>query len=102
MVKTLALSLTFLTSQWLTSTALASSPQAWEKSHQEMINKCTQASGLKGAKPVGQTILFDDTVGYTGLILKGQYAQPHMKNKEAQMLCLFNRKTRKVYLSEMS
>ena len=102
MFKILALSLTVLTSHWLSSTALASSPQAWEKSHQEMITKCTQASGLKGAKPVGQPILFDDTVGYTGLILKGRYAQPHMKNQETKMLCLFNRKTRKAYLSEMS
>lgn len=80
---------------------LASTPQAWEKSHQDMLNKCIKASGLKGPKPVGKPILFDDTVGYTGLVLMGNYPQAAMKNKETQVLCLFNRKTGKAYLGEM-
>ncbi|MEB3312467.1 MAG: hypothetical protein VKJ02_19745 [Snowella sp.] len=81
--------------------AEASSPQAWEKHNQEVIKKCTQASELKEAKPVGKSILFGDNVGYDGLIIKGRYPQAHMKNKETQVLCLFNRKTRKAYIGEM-
>jgi hypothetical protein len=102
MLKVIALSMALLTSHLFTAATMASSPQAWEKSHQEMINKCIKASGLKATKPVSKPILFDDTVGYTGLILKGQYSQTHMKNEEGQVLCLFNRKTRKVYVEAIS
>lgn len=79
----------------------ASSPKAWEQHNQEVIKKCSQASELKEAKPVGKSILFSDDVGYDGLLIKGRYPQPHMKNKETQVLCLFNRKTRKAYIGEM-
>lgn len=79
----------------------ASSPQAWEQQNKEAIAKCRQASGLKDANPVGKIILFGDDVGYDGLMIKGRYTQPHMKNKATQVLCLFNRKTRKAYIGEM-
>jgi hypothetical protein len=42
-----------------------------------------------------------DDVGYDGLMIKGRYPQPHMKNKATQILCLFNRKTRKASIGEM-
>ncbi len=79
----------------------ASSPQAWEQQNKEAIAKCLQASGLKDANPVGKIILFGDDVGYDGLMIKGRYLQAHMKNKATQVLCLFNRKTRKAYIGEM-
>ena len=79
----------------------APSPQVWEQQNKEAIAKCRQASGLKEANPVGKIILFGDDVGYDGLMIKGRYPQPHMKNKVTQVLCLFNRKTRKVYIGEM-
>ena len=63
--------------------------------------KCRQASGLKEANPVSKIILFGDDVGYDDLMIKGRYPQPHMKNKATQVLCLFNRKTRKAYIGEM-
>ena len=79
----------------------ASSPQVWEQQNKEAIAKCRQTSGLKDANPVGKIILFGDDVGYDGLIIKGRYPQPHMKNKATQVLCLFNRKTGKAYIAEM-
>ena len=79
----------------------ASSSQAWEKHNKEAIAKCRQASGLKDANPGGKIILFGDDVGYDGLLIKGRYPQAHMKNKVTQVLCLFNRKTRKAYIGEM-
>ena len=79
----------------------ASSPQAWEQKNKEAIAKCRQASGLKEANPVSKIILFGDDVGYDDLMIKGRYPQPHMKNKVTQVLCLFNRKTRKAYIGEM-
>ena len=80
---------------------VASSPQAWEQHNKEAIAKCRQTSGLKDANSVGKIILFGDDVRYDGLIIKGRYPQAHMKNKVTQVLCLFNRKTRKAYIGEM-
>ena len=50
---------------------------------------------------MGKIISFGDDVGYDSLIIKGRYPQPHMNNKMTQVLCLFNRKTRKAYIGEM-
>ncbi|AFZ36365.1 hypothetical protein Sta7437_2844 [Stanieria cyanosphaera PCC 7437] len=80
--------------------AKASSPEAWEKHQQEVISKCFQASKLRNPQPVGKIILFSDEVGYDALSIKGHYQQPHMNNQKTQVLCLFNRRTRKAYIGE--
>ena len=62
----------------LTSLALhaqASSPDAWAAYDKAVLASCTQASQLSHAKPVGKAAQFDDRVGYSALLLEGQYPQ---------------------------
>ena len=35
------------------------------------------------------------------LIVNGRYPQPHMKKRQGRMLCLYERKTAKVFVEEL-
>jgi hypothetical protein len=91
----IALCLTTLASQ-----AQASSPDAWAAYDKTVLASCTKASGLKDAKPVGKAAQFDDRVGYTALLLQGQYPQKHMKGAQGTELCLYNKKSKTAYVTE--
>ncbi|MEB0141310.1 hypothetical protein QN363_20040, partial [Undibacterium sp. CCC2.1] len=78
-MKAFALLLTGLTV--IGSQANASSDQAWKDLDNAVIASCVKASQLKDVKPAGAAALFDDSIGYSALVLKGHYPQPHMKNK---------------------
>ncbi len=80
--------------------ANASTPQAIEQHQREVSNRCLKNSGLQNAQSVGNLITFGDEVGYDALMVQGHYPQPHMNNQVGRSLCLFNRRTRKVYISE--
>jgi hypothetical protein len=97
-MKTLTLSLLFLTA--LASQAQASSPDAWAAYDKTVLASCTKASGLKNAKPVGNAAQFDDRVGYTALLLQGQYPQKHMKGQQGTELCLYNKKSKTSFVTE--
>ncbi len=45
--------------------ALASSPEAWQKSQQVMRQACINASTLSKVKVLGQVVEYDDSVGYS-------------------------------------
>lgn len=90
----------FVASSVITSVTFASSEQAWKKHDQDIKLACVKASQLKNAKPASNVMLFDDRVGYSALLIQGQYPQAHMKNKTGQELCLWNKTTKKAYLSE--
>ncbi len=92
--------LSFVVSSALTSATFASSEQAWNKHDLEIKSACIKVSQLKNAKPVSNIMLFEDRVGYSALLIQGQYPQTHMKNKTGQELCLWNKTTKKAYLSE--
>lgn len=89
-----------MASSVITSVTFASSEQAWSKHDQNAKMACVKASQFKNAKPVSNMMLFDDRVGYSALLIQGQYPQAHMKNKTGQELCLWNKTTKKAYLSE--
>lgn len=90
----------FVASSVITSATFASSEQAWKKHDQDIKSACIKASQLKNAKAVSNVILFDDRVGYSALLIQGQYPQAHMKNKTGQELCLWSKTSKKAYLSE--
>ena len=90
----------FVASSAVASVTFASSEQAWKKHDQNIKSACIKASQLKNAKPASNVMLFDDRVGYSALLIQGQYPQAHMKNKTGQELCLWNKTTKKAYLSE--
>ena len=80
--------------------AHASSPDAWAAYDKTVLASCTKASGLKNAKPVGNAAQFDDRVGYTALLLQGQYPQKHMKGQQGTELCLYNKKSKTAFVTE--
>ncbi|MFT2798985.1 hypothetical protein [Serratia sp. N21D137] len=86
----------------LTSNAAASTPSVWDEHNKMVIASCIKASNLKSITPVVSRLMeFSDEVGYTALLLQGSYPQPHMENQKGRELCLFNKKTQKVYISEV-
>ncbi|WP_065261349.1 hypothetical protein [Pseudomonas bananamidigenes] len=95
-MKRLALSVLCL----IAPVAHASSPDAWAAYDKTVLAGCTRASGLKDAKPVGTAAQFDDRVGYTALLLQGQYPQKHMKGQQGTELCLYNKKSKTAYVTE--
>jgi hypothetical protein len=97
-MKALIASLLCLTA--LTSQAHASSPDAWAAYDKAVLASCTKASGLKDAKPVGTPAQFDDRVGYTAVLLQGQYPQKHMKGQQGSELCLYNKKSKTAFVTE--
>jgi hypothetical protein len=96
-MKTPALLLT-LTS--LATQAHASSPDAWAAFDKAVLASCTKASQLSHAKPVGNAAQFDDRVGYTAMLLQGQYPQKHMKGQTGTELCLYHKKSKTAYVTE--
>lgn len=80
--------------------ANASSTDAWNALDKAVVDSCVKVSQLKNAKPAGTSALFDDTVGYNALLIKGQYKQAFMKNKTGTELCLYDRKNKKATSTE--
>ncbi|KQN43921.1 hypothetical protein ASE98_09565 [Pseudomonas sp. Leaf48] len=80
--------------------ASASSLDAWAAYDKTVLASCTKASGLKNANPVGNPAQFDDRVGYTALLLQGQYPQKHMKGAQGTELCLYSKKSKTAYVTE--
>ena len=95
-----ALTCCFLCLTALPSQAHASSPDAWAAYDKVVLASCTKASGLKDAKPVGTPAQFDDRVGYTAVLLQGQYPQKHMKGQQGSELCLYNKKSKTAFVTE--
>ncbi|CAH0201402.1 hypothetical protein [Pseudomonas brassicacearum] len=92
--------LTLLGLTVLASQAHASSTDAWAAHDKAVLASCIKASGLKSAEPVGSAAQFDDRVGYTALLLQGQYPQKHMKGAIGTELCLYRKKTKTAYVTE--
>jgi len=74
--------------------ALASSANAWATHKVEVVSKCSQASGLKEPRLIGDLIEYDDRVGYSVALIAGLYPQPHMRQQPGRSLCLFNKRSR--------
>jgi hypothetical protein len=84
----------------ITTHANASTSEAWNAMDKAMIDSCLKASQLKNTKPAGSPAMFDDSVGYSALLLKGRYPQPHMKNLAGTELCLYQRQNKKATVTE--
>ncbi|MFW9267725.1 hypothetical protein J3P80_04585 [Pseudomonas sp. D2-30] len=78
----------------------ASSSDAWAAYDKKVLASCVKASGLKNAEPVGTAAQFDDRVGYTALLLQGQYPQKHMNGATGTELCLYRKKTKTAVVTE--
>ena len=89
-----------LTLSAIAGQASAASEEAWKAFDKTLVNSCVAASSLKNAKPAGAPAMFDDSVGYSALLIKGQYKQAFMKNKTGSELCLYDRKHKKALITE--
>lgn len=78
----------------------ASSDEAWQAQDKLQRQTCLAQSQLQNKKVLGSPVLFDDSVGYTALMIGGRYPQKHMQGQEGRELCLFQRKTGKAVISE--
>lgn len=79
----------------------ASSPDAWQAHDIEVKTGCLKASGLKEARLASGIVRFGDELGFDALLIRGQHPQAHMGRQETQILCLFNRSTRCITVSEV-
>lgn len=84
----------------LAGQAQASSDDAWAAHDQAVVEQCQQASQFPDAAPAGDPVLFDDEVGMTALLIQGHYPQTHMNGQAGQELCLFQRSSQKVYITD--
>ena len=81
------------------SVAPASTPEAWNAYQQEVVKICVAASSLRHARAAGERIDFDDEVGFSALLIAGEYPRPHMRTQHGRELCLFNKHTHKATLA---
>lgn len=96
-----AIQLLFLSSALLlASPVFASSTEAWADNDRAMVRACIKASSLKNAQPVGKSMLFSDRVGYSALLVQGRYPQQHMKNRQGRELCLYQRSSKRAFVTE--
>jgi hypothetical protein len=77
----------------------ASTPEAWSAHAQEVVSACAAASGLNKPHAAGDLIEFQDSVGYTAVLIAGRYPQPHMHGTRGRVLCLFDKRTRQANIS---
>lgn len=80
--------------------AHASSDTAWAAHDQQVVEACLAASQLRNSQPVGRPAEFDDSVGYSALLLQGHYPQAHMQNRKGLELCLYDKRQRSAHVSE--
>lgn len=82
------------------SSASAASPASWAK-----VDKASEAACLKAAKldnaAIGQPIRYSDRVLIDAREVTGNWPQPHMNGAKARMLCLYNRRTKRVEVQEL-
>lgn len=84
----------------LASAAHSAPPDPWQAHYQEVKLRCLQASGLLNAKAAGEVVSFPDQVGYDALLLRGSQVVAPNKTRRAELLCLFDRRSRQPHLAE--
>lgn len=84
----------------LAGQAHGSSDDAWAAHDQAVVEQCQQASQFADAAPAGDPVLFDDEAGMTALLIQGHYPQNHMNSQAGQELCLYQRSSQKVYITD--
>lgn len=81
--------------------AFAATPDAWAKLDKASEAACLKAANLGGAT-AGPPIRYSDRNGIDARVVVGTWRQPHMKGAKAKMLCLYNRKNKRVEVQELA
>lgn len=85
----------------LAAPVTAATPEAWMKLDKASEAACVKAANLAGAT-AGPPTRYSDKVMIDARLVVGTWPQPHMKGAKAKMLCLYNRKTKRVEVQELS
>ena len=83
------------------TTAIASTPDSYAKLDTASEAACLKAANLGGAT-VGPAVRYSDRTGIDARVVIGTWPQPHMRGAKAKMLCLYNRKTKRVEVQELT
>jgi heat shock protein HslJ len=78
----------------------AATPASYVKLDKASEAACTKAAGLNNTT-VGATTRFSDRIPIDARIVSGTWPQAHMNGAKAQMLCLYNRKSKRVEVQEI-
>lgn len=81
--------------------ALAATPESWAKVDRASQAACVKAANLTDAT-VGPPTRYSDGFLIEARVVEGTWPQPHMKGAKARMLCLYNRKTKRVEVQELA
>lgn len=84
-----------------TAPVMAATPASYAKLDKATEAACFKAANLTAAI-VGPAIRFSDKASIDARIVTGTWPQPHMKGATAQMLCLYNRKNKRVEVQELA
>jgi heat shock protein HslJ len=85
----------------MASPAFSATPEAWAKVDAASQAACVKAANLSG--PVaGPPVRYSDKFLIDARVVEGTWPQPHMKGAKARMLCLYNRKTKRVEVQELA
>lgn len=85
----------------LVAPATAATPDAWMKVDKASEAACLKAADLGGAT-AGPPVRYSDRTGVDARVVTGTWPQPHMKGAKAKMLCLYNRKSKRVEVQELA
>jgi heat shock protein HslJ len=80
--------------------AFAATPDAWSKVDAASQAACVKAANLTGAT-AGPPVRYSDKFLIDARVVEGTWPQPHLKGAKAKMLCLYNRKTKRVEVQEL-
>ena len=81
------------------SPSQASTPAAYAALDGQSSAACIKASGLRDAR-VGGAVRFSDSFLVDARMVSGVWPQAHMKGAKANMLCLYNRRTKRAETQE--
>lgn len=85
----------------LSAPAFSATPDAWAKVDAASQAACVNAANLSGAA-AGPPVRYSDKLLIDARVIEGTWPQPHMKGAKAKMLCLYNRKTKRVEVQEIA
>lgn len=81
--------------------AYSATPDSYAKLDRATEAACINASNLKAAT-AGPPARYSDRTAIDARIVEGVWPQPHMKGAKARLLCLYNRKSKRVEVQELN
>jgi heat shock protein HslJ len=85
----------------ITAPAYSATPDSYAKLDITTEAACLKAANLQAAT-VGPPVRYSDRTGIDARVVEGAWPQPHMKGARTRLLCLYNRKSKRVEVQELT